>query len=328
MSALPPFAERLPAPPKHEWLELVKYWNGGGRAPIWFVADPLRTDLVLIHHEGRPSLYRWPFPFTALVGGARPNEMDWHTIRPPDWYLGEGWALTPETAGTAGEDGRGPGHGGISGWLRRSSAPVTLMIGGRNLSTTGAPARLRAAIDGQPVEDTSITPGFFLRIARVALPAGESDYARVTVESDTPALAMEQFDAQPTGRVVFGFGDGWNELEHTPATGVLWRWSSDRATLRVRAEGHALSLSLRGEIEAAATSHVTVRAGDQVAAEFDVGRSFARTVLIPRELVAAEESAITIETSAWYVPAEKRWRSADRRRLGLKLYECRLTPVS
>ena len=28
----PVFARQLAAPPKHEWLELVKYWNGGGRA--------------------------------------------------------------------------------------------------------------------------------------------------------------------------------------------------------------------------------------------------------------------------------------------------------
>ena len=27
-------ANRLPAPPKHEWLELVKYWKSGGRAPV------------------------------------------------------------------------------------------------------------------------------------------------------------------------------------------------------------------------------------------------------------------------------------------------------
>ena len=43
---LPPLAEHLPAPPKHEWLELVNYWNRGGRAPIWFVADPPRSDLA------------------------------------------------------------------------------------------------------------------------------------------------------------------------------------------------------------------------------------------------------------------------------------------
>src|SRR5206468_9876168 len=38
---MPPIASRLSAPPKHEWLELVKYWNAGGRRPVWFVADPL-----------------------------------------------------------------------------------------------------------------------------------------------------------------------------------------------------------------------------------------------------------------------------------------------
>jgi hypothetical protein len=109
---------------------------------------------------------------------------------------------------------------------------------------------------------------------------------------------------------------------------VLWRWSSDRATIRVRAEGHSVALTLRGELEAASSSHVVVRAGDAVAGEFDVGRSFARTVLIPATLLPGAEQVITIESSAWYVPAEKRWRSKDQRRLGLKLFECRVTSAS
>jgi hypothetical protein len=125
-------SKRLAAPPKHEWLELVKYWNDGGRAPVWFVADPLRSDLALIGRDSRPSLYRWPFPFTMLVGGARPNEMDWHTIASPDWYLGEGWSVTPETAGIAKEDRRGPGYAPIDGWARRWPDPVTVVVGGRN----------------------------------------------------------------------------------------------------------------------------------------------------------------------------------------------------
>ena len=37
-------------PPRHhlEWLGLVDYWRGGGREPVWFLADPRRTDLALI----------------------------------------------------------------------------------------------------------------------------------------------------------------------------------------------------------------------------------------------------------------------------------------
>jgi hypothetical protein len=204
---------------------------------------------------------------------------------------------------------------------------MTLMIGGRNLSAVSA--ALRVALDGQAVDETTVPPGFFLRMARVSAPPGNADYMHLSVASDAADLAIEQFDAQPAGRVVYGFGEGWNELEANPSNGTLWRWSTDRAVLRARAEGRALALTLRGEIEEASSSRVTIRVGQDTAEAFDVGRSFTRTLVLPAGLFAGdEESVITIETSAWYVPAEKRGRTADRRRLGLKLYECRVTPAS
>jgi hypothetical protein len=336
-----PLTERLPAPAKHEWLEVVRYWNGGGRAPVWFIADPPRSDLALIRRQRPPAQYRWLFGPLVLLGGARPGEMDWHVIEPPDWYLGEGWAITPETAGIAREDGRGPGRGGIRGWIRRWPGQVTLMVGGRNLADAGPAARVRTAVDGRTVDEARVAPGFFLRMLTVG-PAdlsGAGDYATVTVdaESDTtssgspgpPAdVAVEQFDAQMTGRVVFGFGDGWYEQEYNPVTGRLWRWTSERAALRVRAEGHALTLRMDGEIEAAATSHVIVRAGDRVVAEQDVGKAFSIATAVPAEAFGGPEGKITIETSRWYVPAERSRRSGDRRHLGLKIYSCQVAPVS
>lgn len=325
---LPQFAQRLPTPPKHEWLEAVKFWNSGGRDPVWFIADPMRADLALIRHDRRPVRYRWPFSQTVLLGGARPNEMDWYVIDEPDWYLGEGWALTPETAGTAREDRKGPGFAPISGWIRRRAVPTTLMIGGRNLADAGPVARVDVQVDGQRVLDEVIQPGFFLRMIALPPTIGAGEYATVTIGSDNPQLAIEQFDAQPEGRVIYGFGEGWNEQEFNPTTGVLWRWSSDRSTIRLRAEGHAVALTLRGEIEAASSSHIVVRAGNAVAAELDVEREFTRTVVIPADLLAGPETTLTIESSAFYVPAETRWRSRDRRRLGLKLYECSISRAS
>jgi hypothetical protein len=323
-----PTTRALQAPPKHEWLELVKYWNGGGRAPVWFIADPLRSDLALVRHPGRPVTYRWPLQLPKLIGGVRPNIMDWHTIERPDWYLGEGWSVTPETAGIAKEDGRGPGFAAITGWVRRWPQSTTLMVGGRNLGISGRPAQVRVALDGHSVDELIVNPGFFLRMKKLPPLTGEGEYATITVSSDNKDLAVEQFDAQPVGRVVFGFGEGWHEQEYNPATGALWRWTTERAVLRVRAQGRRVALTLRGEIEEASTSHIAVRVGERVAAQFDVGREFARTAIIPAELLDAEESAISIESSAWYVPAERRWRSNDQRRLALKLYECRITPVS
>jgi hypothetical protein len=255
--------------------------------------------------------------------------MDWYTIEAPDWFLGEGWAITPETAGIAKEDGRGPGIAPVSGWIRRWREPLTLMIGGRNLTTAGTPAAVHVAIDGAAVADFTAPAGFFLHMADLPASASSGGYAVVTVASDNRDLAVEQFDAQPSGRLVFGFGEGWHEQEYNPTTGALWRWSSDRAGIRVRgAAGRRLALTLRGELEEAATSHVTIRVGDRVLAQFDVGASFERTALLPADAFSGPESTIVIESSAWYVPAEKRWRSGDRRRLALKLSECRLAPVS
>jgi hypothetical protein len=98
--------------------------------------------------------------------------------------------------------------------------------------------------------------------------------------------------------------------------------------IRVRSGGHALALTLRGEIEEASSSTVTLKAGDTIVSTFDVGRQFSRVVMIPQNVLAAPETELTVESSAFYVPAETRWRSQDRRKLGLKLIECSLTPAS
>ena len=325
---LPQFAQRLTTPPKHEWLEVVKYLREGGREPVWFIADPLRSDLALFKYAARPIIYRWPFDASGVLGGARPNEMDWHVIEAPEWFLGEGWAVTPETAGTAREDHKGPGYGPISGWIRRHDQPVTLMVGGRNLANAGPNAVVRVRVDDTTVLDESMPPGFFLRMVTLPTTAGVGDYATVSIESDNRELAIEQFDAQPSGHVVYGFGEGWNEQEYNPTTGVLWRWTTDRSAIRVRPEGRSLVLTLRGEIEAASSSHITIRAGDAVVAQSDVPQSFSLTTMIPQRFLTGAETVISIQSSAFYVPAEKKWRSRDRRTLGLKLTECSLSPVS
>ncbi len=45
--------------------------------------------------------------------------MDWHILSEPGWFLEQGWALTPETAGIAQRDGWGPHRKPSIGWVRR-----------------------------------------------------------------------------------------------------------------------------------------------------------------------------------------------------------------
>ena len=61
-------APQLPSPPRLEWLELAKYWKTGKTEPIWFLADPMRSDLALIDPASRQDSteLRWP-----LVPGRR-----------------------------------------------------------------------------------------------------------------------------------------------------------------------------------------------------------------------------------------------------------------
>lgn len=330
---VPAWSTHLPAPPKHEWLELVKYWNAGGRAPVWLLADPPRSDLRLIDPRSLTlrGSYRWPFDVTDLVGGIRPNVMDWYEVGLPNWYVGEGWALTPESAGLAKDEGRGPGRAPIQGWVRRHTGSATLMIGGRNFG--GAPVPFAVSLDGRDVLETTAAPGFFLHMVRLEAGAllGDGDVAALSVRAGTDELAVEQFDIQTVEDVVYGFAEGWHEQEYNPRTGRLWRWTSDRSTIRVRSPHRPLILHLDGEFEtSASTAQVVVRSGDRLVAERDVERRFKWDIAIPADVMPADgEMLLTIETDQWYVPAETNWRpTQDRRRLGLRLFAVELRPAS
>jgi hypothetical protein len=324
---MPDFRRRLPSPPKHEWLEVVKFWNEGNREPVWFIADPLRSDLALFDRRHRVQMYRWPSDLSAMLGGSRPHEMDWHRIDRPGWYAGEGWDLTPETAGITREDRRGPGRAPINAWIRRRSGPVSLMIGGRNLG--GAPARLHVTLDGRPLDERAPEPGFFLYTR--TLPAGSldgpGDYAVLAVAADSDQIAIEQFDAAPVDEVVYGFGEGWHEQEYNPRTGVTWRWSSDRAIVHLRSPPRGLTVRIAGEIEEASESTVTLTVGSERIARETIGRRFDLQATIPAAALSAEGTALTVESSASYVPAE-RGGSGDRRRLGLKVMTFEIRPAS
>jgi hypothetical protein len=262
--------------------------------------------------------------------------MDWHVYDAPGWYLGEGWAVTPETAGVSREDGRDPLRGPIRAWIRRHAGASTLMLGGRNLS--GTPAAVRVTLDDRALHEAAVAPGFFLWM--LSLPEGElrgaGDFAPLVVvaapatgvEAAGADVAFEQFDAAPAGEMVFGFGEGWHEQEMNPATGVSWRWSSDRAAIRLRGASGRLALEISGEVEAAPGSRVTIRVDGQIVAEHDVGQRFNLSVGLPVQLVAGDEVVIRIDSSESYVPAERSSRSGDRRRLGLKVHSLRFTKVS
>ncbi|MGE0862664.1 MAG: DUF2723 domain-containing protein [Vicinamibacterales bacterium] len=325
------FATVLPSPPRLEWLELAKFWRDGRTDPIWFLADPLRSDLALIDPASRADFteLRWPLVARPAFGGMRPSAVRWYRMPAPGWYAEEGWSLTPETSGMAALMGRGPHLGPITAQLRRRPGAAAVMVGGRNLAGPGASAaRFTLAIDGVTLQQWEAAPGFFLHVFDI--PAGrlmgDGAFARLTIQSNPVSgtaevrTAIEQFDLQGPDRLMWGYGDGWNEAEYNNVLGV-WRWTSERATLRIAGPSQDVRIALTVEsplryFEAPAA--VRVRAGDREIAATTLADTGAWAFTVPAAALAASGGMVTIETDRTFVPAE-RGGGADNRRLGLRI---------
>jgi hypothetical protein len=336
-NAMPPIDRKLPAPPQHEWLELVKYWNSGGRAPVWLVVDPMRhaVDLIGRGTAGADATgYRWHVPYPVLLSGVRPNEMDWYQIARPDWYAGEGWELTPEAAGVAQVDRRGLSRGAIDAWIARETLSGTLVVGGRNFDPATQP-RLDVLVNDRLQDSSVVAPGYFLRF----IPLDErsdtqADFAKLTIRTTPPSrVGIEQFDAS-ADRAVFGYGQGWQEPEFNPQNGLRWRWLSERGELRVRAPARAATLTLHLEGESPRNyfsrgSRLVVRSGERALLERVLSSDFAVDAIVPMTAESERDVTITLETDQVFVPAEHGWRrSGDRRHLGLRIFKCTVRTAS
>ncbi len=322
----------LDAPHGREWLALVERWRTSPLSSIAFVADPRRTDLVLIDPASRrlESAYRWPFIQPPFVGGARPGNGDLYRMRPPQWMLDRGWALSAEVAGVTARDGLGPHRTPSIAWVRAGADDALLILGGRNLGAAGESARISLTLGGRLLTSFDTGPGFFFR--RVPLPAGtlagSGGYLPLAVAAQgaaggpAPPVALEQFDLQRDGAPMVGLMDGWYEPEFNPQTARAWRWATDQAVLWVRPVGRDVTLVVEGEsplryFDAAPT--VVVSAGSRELARFTPSTNFRQSIALPAAALAAVDGRVVIASDRSFVPAD-RDGSADRRRLALRIY--------
>jgi hypothetical protein len=331
----------------YEWMDLIDYWVGGGRDPVWFLADPKRTDLALIdprsQRAGARSLkteYRWSVGDRPELGGVRPMGVDWYRFdTPPGWFAAEGWSLTPETGGLARATSMGVDHVPIDAYVLRRPGPMHAMVGVYHLGGAEDQAiEFRLTIDGTTVEQWTLDPfrgPGALRFIDLpsGLPSGSGDYAHLSISArsavpgrSTPAVAVRQFDIQPAGTLLYGFGEGWHEAEHEFSTGRRWRWTSERSVLQVR-PFTAVRLTLRGEWPPSSSSDpaptVRVTAGGHEVARLQPAKRFEWRVSVPADLIAAADGGIAIETDRVYLPGPAEG-TADPRHLGLKMLEVRV----
>ena len=320
-------AQVLKSPPMREWLELAAYWRAGNTAPVWFLADPARTDIELVDPLSRKlhAHYVWSFPREKFLGGVRPDIVDLIRIdSPPGWFAEEGWHLTSETLNMSERLGRREG----TAYIKSRSDAALLVIGGES---TGAASETSVTINGRAIDRWSVPSGgtFFRRIPLVsgALASG-SAFSTLVASYATPDgkpgnVRLTQFTVEPPGAVFLVQHAGWNEIEYSKELQRRWRWTTGKATAFVNAGGRDCILSIAGEsplkyFDAAPT--VVIRAGSQVLAAVSPASDFSFDVKIPAGVLQAADGMVTIETNKTFVPSE-RSGSADKRTLGLRIFQ-------
>jgi len=329
----------------YEWLGLVDYWRRGGEAPVWFLADARRTDLALIDPQSRTHVtaFRWKVADRWTMSGARPTGVDWYVFDRPGWFAGEGWALTPEVGGVSQAAGTGVDRRPIEAYVRRRPGAMRVMVGGRHFSAPlDSAVTIVVAIDGVDVATWKIDPApggaSFLRFVDLpgGLPPGEGTYARLTITAhadppsrSTPLIAIRQFDIQSAETLMSGFGEGWHEEEYETATGLRWRWTSDRSVLQI-APPQAVELGIRGESPLKyfdSAPRVRITAGGQTLGELHPDRDFTWHIAVPADAVQRAGGAIAIEVDRLYLPGPAEG-TTDTRKLGVRLFETTVVPVA
>ena len=327
----------------YEWLGPVTYWLKGGASPVWFLADPRRTDLDLIEPAARRSVrhYTWSVARNGTLSGTRPTDVDWYRLQDPGWFVGEGWSLTPETSGIAAATGTRVDRQPITAYIRRRNEAAVLMIGGRHFGTAqDPPAVFDVALDGRVLDQWTVDPARDIHYVHVLnLPAGslvgDGRYAALQVRArsgrsgqPTPPVAVEQFDVQSATGLIHAFDTGWHEDEYDPTTGRRWRWTSDHAEVRiVPPQGVRLTIRAESPIRYVhAVPTLRVRAGDRVVSELRPSDDVTWEVTVRGEDVVRSNGIVAIESDRVYLPGPAEG-TADARRLGLRVFELHVDPV-
>jgi len=329
-------------PTQYEWLGPVEYWRKGGTAPVWFFADERRTDMALIDPQSRTDVvrYRWEAEDRPELSGTRPLGVDWYRFGVPGWFAGQGWSLTPETGGLTQASAAGPDHRPIDAWVRRRPGAFHLLIGARHLGNAGdADAEVTLAIDGRPIDRWPVTLAERNVLRFIDLPQGiegAGTFATLTIASRSvdprrsAPVAIRQFDIQPAAQVIYGYGDGWHEVEFDLATGRMWRWTSERSVLRIDGPSQAVRLTIRGESPLRYFDRpptVRVTAAGETIAQLRPDADFEWSATVPAEAIAKSAGAVAIETDRVYLPGQVE-HTGDERHLGLRIFALSVTPVS
>ena len=120
---------------------------------------------------------------------------------------------------------------------------------------------------------------------------------------------------------MWGYDEGWHEAEYSPTVG-MWRWTSERAQLRVVNATAAVAVTLSVETPQRYFDEpfsVRMLAGDRLLDETTFASGDLWRVIVPLDALQEANGRITLLTNRTFVPADKSG-GGDQRRLGLRVF--------
>lgn len=321
LSSLPPDLTVLSTVPTEEWRPLFRYWKEGGRRPLLYLGDPMRTTLLLMGGGRRTSLgqWRWSPRLERLLQGERPLQVELTRLDPPSWFADSGFLMSPE-AGSPSEVAAA--HHVL--YVEPMPTPRPLIVSG-TLTALGE-TELTLHVGEAVYTRWQLGGAFTVRTMLDGLP-GDA-YVPVSFVSPKPVLFTDVWlddEAQPAIQPGRGF-----YLPERAADARLFRWVAPEAEATVYLPSTAAFLTIRGWIPVKYYQlPVTLRLNwnGRPLASLPISDStfqFQTTLSMPAG--GDRWGSLELSSSHRFVPDERQW-NGDHRVLAIRIDELSLTPT-
>jgi hypothetical protein len=226
------FERYLPLISKHEVLlptdgarqTLSTYWAQGGRKPLVFFQEAMRSTLLFfgLDQPERLGRWRWPEPVRPFMRGERPGWVDLVRLDAPHWFADSGFLVSAEA---------GPLEEVIQETHRlrlRTSQGGALVVSG--FLTEANSADISLNLRDRPTSTWSVGERFTLHTLLDARP-GQSAYLPVSLETTASAVFTDVW-FEPDDRAFIRPSDGFYVAERDEAS-ELYRWIAPEAVATV-----------------------------------------------------------------------------------------------
>lgn len=311
----------LPSVPRRAWHPLAEYWKGGGRKPVLFLRNPMRTSLLLVGRDTQTTLGRWSWPpaVRPLMKGERPSTVELVRLDPPRWFCETGFFVTGE-AGEPDEVARQEHRV----YVRHSSGRRSLIASGSLPESRETHVTLR--VGDRVHRRWRIDGDFTLRTMLDPIPG--SDYVPLSFVSPAPVLFTDAW-VEREDRSVIRPASGFYSPERD-SQAKLFRWMAPEAQAVTYLSGKAARVRIRGRIPVK-YYQLPVKIslewdGNPLASFLITTADFDFESIVSRPVGGEPWGMLTVRSSHHFVPDE--WqKSGDLRVLAAQIYELSLTAV-